>query len=254
MNRNGAGPEFTKKKFLSLPPERRHKKCADLLKRAYEDLLSGKDIQSILEYYHTLDDWMAGPGTLLPDPTSLSDRYHLHLHEARSFLREHNLLPRVTKDDRDNSEEILPISIYLDNIRSAHNVGSILRTVEAMALGKIFFSPNTPFIDNKQVRDASMGMHLHVECIKTDSIEALPKPIIAMETSPDAVSIYEYIFPESFTLIMGNEEYGCSENTMKAADELITIPLRGRKNSLNVANAFSIAAYEIARQRKGICL
>ena len=54
--------------------------------------------------------------------------------------------------------------------------------------------------------------------------------------------------PESFTLILGNEEYGLSDEWLEACDHIVTIPMYGFKNSLNVASAYSIAAYEIRRQ------
>lgn len=70
-----------------------------------------------------------------------------------------------------------------------------------------------------------------------------------METAAEAIPITDFEFPETFTLVIGNEEYGCSDAILAQADYVIKIPLRGRKNSLNVANAFAIAAAEISRQR-----
>lgn len=180
---------------------------------------------------------------------SISDRYHWHLQKGGIFKKEHNLLPRIRKGDLSRAQEPWPIAIYLDHIRSAHNVGSIVRTVEAFSLGQITFSSQTPFATHKQVKDTAMGSLEWVACVQNDDLSLLPRPIIILETSPDALSLYEFIFPSSFTLAVGNEEYGCSEEVLKAADIVIEIPLRGHKNSLNVANAFAIAASEISRQR-----
>jgi tRNA G18 (ribose-2'-O)-methylase SpoU len=58
----------------------------------------------------------------------------------------------------------------------------------------------------------------------------------------------DFIFPASFTLILGNEEYGISNESLKLADYIVEIPLFGAKNSLNVACAFAIAASQIRRQ------
>ena len=156
----------------------------------------------------------------------------------------------MKKGDKEiNTQEILPIAIYLDNLRSAHNVGSIIRTAEAMSLGTIHFSNKTPFIDQKQVQDTSMRTHEWIACKAGTLLSELPRPILLLETSAQAVPITDYIFPEVFTLIVGNEEYGCSDEALQLADIAIEIPLSGRKNSLNVANAFAIAAYEIRKQR-----
>jgi tRNA G18 (ribose-2'-O)-methylase SpoU len=148
------------------------------------------------------------------------------------------------------SEEAWPIAIYLDNLRSAHNVGSVIRTVEALAIGSLYFSCQTPFITHQQVQNTAMGSTQWVSCYQGVDLSSLPRPIVVLETSPEALSLYEFIFPSSFTLVIGNEEYGCSDETLKLADYLVEIPLRGCKNSLNVANAFAIAAGEISRQKR----
>lgn len=239
---------FTKSKFLSLPIERQHKKCAELLRQYYKVPDNG-----ILSNYNEIQEWIGGD--LLDEPTqkTVCDKFHGHLKKAQVNLAEHNLLPTVRQGDKEVChQQTLPIAIYLDNIRSAHNVGSILRTAEAFRLGSVYFSGMTPFIDHPQVQNTSMGTYEWITCSREKSIEQLPRPIIAIETSDHAQSIYEFIFPESFTLVMGNEEYGCSDSTLGQADFLLEIPLRGRKNSLNVANSFAIVAGEIVKQKMRI--
>jgi tRNA G18 (ribose-2'-O)-methylase SpoU len=241
---------FTKPKFMGLPNKQQHKKCASMLRYAYDLILSKQSGQHVIDHYNDLQEWMDGTPLKTDDLKQISNRYHEHLREAEVSFREHNLLPRLSNTDKEQGEESWPIAIYLDHIRSAHNVGSILRTVEGLRLGTVYLSDQTPAPDHKQVQDASMGAHEHVPCFTTNDIHSLPRPLVVMETSPEAIPIHEYIFPESFTLVLGNEEYGCSEELLAQADHLITIPMRGRKNSLNVANAFSMAAQEIVRQRQ----
>lgn len=241
--------DFTEKKFLQLPLERQHKKCAELIRHLYEGILTQQDIQSDAALYHQLSVWMQEPPLSIVSLQTLADRYHWHLQRAKVSKKEHHLLPSVRQGDRLQSEETWPIAIYLDHLRSAHNVGSILRTVEALALGTVYFSESTPFIDHKQVQDTSMGAYQWVSCQKGVPLFTLANPIIALETSENAIPLYEFIFPDVFTLVVGNEEYGCSENTLAQADYVLEIPLRGRKNSLNVANAFAMVASEIQRQK-----
>jgi len=239
---------FTKHKFLDLPFERRHKKCAELLRIIFDLLLSKNSIEEPLQHYQQMQKWMEASELQNTDLKTIADRYHEHLKQAKFHLKEHSLLT-IRKGDSEQAQEPWPIAIYLDNLRSAHNVGSIIRTTEALSLGQLYFSSETPFIDNKQVQDAAMGTHEWVKCSAQANLNALPKPIVALETSPQAISLHDFIFPDSFTLVVGNEEYGCSDAALKQTDFLIEIPLRGRKNSLNVANAFAIAAVEIQRQR-----
>lgn len=242
--------DFTFRKFLSMPLERQHKNCAELIRVIYEKMAVNVPIEEDLLLYRQLLIWMKEPALAVVTSKTLADQYHYHLKLAGSQHKEHGLLPHVRKKDREQAKELLPIAIYLDQIRSAHNVGSIVRTVEAFALGTLYFSKNTPYIDHKQVRDTAMGTDEWVICQQVSSLESLPRPIIALETSDDAISIYDFSFPEKFTLVVGNEEYGCSDEILEIADVIVEIPLRGRKNSLNVANAFAIAASEIVRQMK----
>lgn len=240
---------FTKRKFLSLDLKQRHKKCAELLRSYYELLLKKEPIsEERHSYYNTLLDWMK----LNPcEPfylQSLSDRYHYHLESAGLRLKEHNLLPSIRTGDRTAKLPFGPCSIYLDHVRSAYNVGSILRTCEALRIGSVHFSSRTPFIDNEKVQRTAMGAAELVPCRAAASLDNLPRPIIALDTSDEAIPLSSFLFPQEFTLILGNEEYGVSKESLSKADFLLEIPMYGGKNSLNVACAFAIAAAEIRRQ------
>jgi tRNA G18 (ribose-2'-O)-methylase SpoU len=237
--------QFTKRKFLSLDLKQRHKKCAEQLRICYERLRQNEE-PDFSEY----DAWIAWM-KLLPfrysDKKALADRYHWHLQEAGLFLKEHNLLPFVRKLDRAPKTDFLPNAIYLDNVRSAYNVGSILRTVEALRIGTVYFSEKTPFIDNEKVQRTAMGAAEIVPVQRGTLLSALPRPLIALETSDEGYTLEDFTFPDRFTLILGNEEYGVSDESLMLADELVQIPLCGMKNSLNVACAFAIAAAKIRR-------
>jgi len=243
--------DFTKRKFLAFPSEMQHKKCAEILRSAYSLTLEGNNAIPLLESYHEIARWMEFPPVAVINLKSISDRYHEHLKLALTKHKEHNLLPAVRRGDRIQAEAAWPLAVYFDQIRSAHNVGSIIRTMEAFSMGKAYFSKNTPFANEKQVQDSAMGACQWVECNDTVPLESLPRPLIALETSSSAIPLFDFIFPEVFTLIVGNEEYGCSDHSLMLADILVEIPMRGHKNSLNVANAFAIAAAEIYRQRHG---
>ena len=144
----------------------------------------------------------------------------------------------------------MPAAIYLDNVRSAYNVGSILRTAEALRIGAVYFSEKTPFIDNEKVQRTAMGAAEIVPVHRGIPLSSLPRPLIALDTSDEATPVSEFLFPSAFTLILGNEEYGISDEALMLADHLIEIPLLGAKNSLNVACAFAIAAAAIRRDSK----
>lgn len=232
---------FTKRKFLNLDPLSRHKKCAEELRALYPGSYSSPDYLSFLS-------WMKLNLPPLSSPEHLADRYHWHLAQAALSLKEHNLLPHLRTGDRPSSTPFLPIAIYLDKLRSAYNVGSILRTMEALRIGSLHFSPASPFISNEKVQKTAMGTHAIVPCFASTPLSTLPRPLIALDTSSFAIPLRDFTFPPSFTLILGNEEYGVSAETLSQVDHLVEIPLFGQKNSLNVAAAFAIAASEIDRQ------
>jgi tRNA G18 (ribose-2'-O)-methylase SpoU len=183
--------DFTVRKFSSLPVARQHKKCAELIRRLYEKALKQEKTEHELALYNQLMQWMQLPSLEKPETQQLSDRYHTHLKQAGLSKKEHHLLPSIRKGDRKEGNPAWPIDIYLDRLRSAHNVGSILRTVEALALGDVYFSADTPFIDHKQVQDTAMGTHEWVQCHRGVELQQLRKPILIMETSPEAVSLYD---------------------------------------------------------------
>lgn len=232
---------FTKRKFLQLDGPQRHKKCAELLRKCFEEKTTD------FEYYNVLLEWMHFNPYVYQDLKTLADRYHWHLQQAGLSLKEHNLLPALRTGDRIAKLDFPNVAIYLDHVRSAYNVGSILRTTEALRIGKVYFSEKTPFIDNEKVQRTAMGAAALVPCFQNVNLSSLPRPIIALDTSDAAIPLEEFVFPEVFTLILGNEEYGISNDALKEADHLIEIPLFGAKNSLNVACAFAIAAAKIRK-------
>lgn len=235
---------LTEGEFLQFSDRVRHKKAAQLLK-AYFDFRDPRH----LSLYRRIESWLLLPLLEENDFPKFSDRYHFHLGKAGISWKEHNFLTsEIRKADKPSGVPYLPISIYLDNLRSAFNAGSILRTTEAFRLGTVCFAKLTPFIDNPKVQKTSMGTFDKVPCLQNAALTDLPRPLIALETYAGALSIFEFTFPKSFTLLLGNEEYGLSEESLNLKDEIVQIPLYGFKNSLNVASAFAIAAGVISHQ------
>ncbi len=219
---------------------KKHKQAAELLREAYLD-------QNKFPSYQEIESELSLP-KITYTAEALSDRYHEHLRIATISLKEHSFLPNISHLDSLSNEPFLPIDIYLDNLRSAHNVGSIIRTTEAFRLGEIHFSEKTPSSHHPKIAKSSMGTASLVPFHQNSPLSALKEPLICLETHENAISIYDFNFPKSFTLLVGNEEYGLSKAALDRADAVIKIPLFGSKNSLNVANAFAIAASEIRRQ------
>lgn len=242
MPKDPVAPLFSKDKFLSLPHERRHKKLATMLKSAYLQMLKGESAEELIVNYRRCASYANEVDLPIKSLKDISDAFHFHASQAGWNLREDSLLPTPQKMDRDTALPKLPLYAYLDNLRSAFNTGSIIRSAECFGFSKVFLGGATPSPECSQVKKAAMGTDSWIDWESHASIESLPRPLIVLETVEDSPAIFDFPFPASFTLAVGNEEYGCSDLLLKEADFFVTIPLRGRKNSLNVANAFAIAA------------
>lgn len=238
---------FEQKKFESLNLKQQHKKCAELLRHVF-----ATQDEKPLTSYQKMIQWMGLDLAMPCTQEELASRFHFHREKAGISFKEHNLLqnPKVTTFDKASGQEFLPIDIFLDELRSTHNIGSIIRTTEAFRLGRLFFSSNMAAPCHTQVQKTSMGAASWVECTQNKPLASLKRPIIVLETIKEAQPYYDFQFPDSFTLVVGNEELGCSKASLAIADFYIQIPLWGRKNSLNVATAFAIVAAEIVKQKR----
>jgi tRNA G18 (ribose-2'-O)-methylase SpoU len=74
--------------------------------------------------------------------------------------------------------------------------------------------------------------------------------LVALETASDAVDLYQMQWPEKCALLVGNERFGLGAEALREADAVCRIPMLGQKNSLNVASALAIAAFERRRAER----
>lgn len=141
-------------------------------------------------------------------------------------------------------------------------MGSIFRTADAAGVEKIYLCGITPGpVDvfgkpRQQLTKVSLAAEKYVkwEHYKSTSrlIDKLKKDgykIFAIEQSKKSVPYYKipksYILYSKFCLVLGNEIKGLPASILKRADKILEIPMRGKKESLNVAVAFGIVAFHI---------
>lgn len=140
---------------------------------------------------------------------------------------------------------ILPVQVYLEDIRSPFNVGSIFRTSESFGVSHIYISENTPRPDHKRALKTARGC---VDVIPW-GIASLPdiaseQGIFALECGGTPLHLFR--FPRKGIVLIGSEELGLSPEALKMARNgygCISIPLAGAKRSLNVSVAFGILMY-----------
>jgi tRNA G18 (ribose-2'-O)-methylase SpoU len=154
----------------------------------------------------------------------------------------------------------MDLVVALENIRSAHNVGSVFRTADAVGVKKIFLCGVTPAPIDKfgrpvsDIKKVALGAEKNILWEKADSATSLIKKlkkqgyfIIALE---QAVSSIDYRLAKTpkempVALIIGSETDGVSKPVLKLADAIMEIPMIGKKESLNVSVAFGVAAYAL---------
>ena len=144
------------------------------------------------------------------------------------------------------------VYLILHNIRSAYNVGSIFRTADAAGVAKIYLGGYTPTPQEEKVIKTSLGAEKSVAWEKVFStwrlIEKLKSDgmkVVALEQSKTSRD-YRHLKPKfPLAIIVGNEVNGLSSNILKRADSVWHIPMRGKKESLNVSVAAGIFLYKI---------
>lgn len=148
------------------------------------------------------------------------------------------------------------IHLILDNIRSAHNVGSIFRTAETIGVSKIYCIGTTPTPTDrfgrkrKDLEKVSLGAedlvpweHLKTAARLIGSLKKKGFQTIAVEQSRDSINYRKIKIREKSAIVFGNEVGGVSKNILKLADEIAEIPLKGKKESLNVSVAAGISLF-----------
>lgn len=163
-----------------------------------------------------------------------------------------------TESERPLPRPRMPLTVVLDNLRSAFNVGSVFRTAECLRVAKLQLCGYTALPEaggSGHTGRAAMGADVHVpweHCEKTsDAVKALRAqgiPVYALETVEGAASVHSFNFPQPCAFLLGNERHGIEADLLSLCTAPVRIPCHGVKNSLNVAVAFAISAYEVARQ------
>ncbi len=150
----------------------------------------------------------------------------------------------------------MEIHIILDNIRSAFNVGSIFRSADgAGSVKKIYLCGITTEINNPKLDKTALGAtemipsdHYDTTEDAIDEIKEMGIPLYAVELTEDAQHFQKIEYPNKIAILLGHEKRGVDENLLRRVDKKIYIPMRGLKESLNVANCASIILYEITRE------
>ncbi|MDB5184596.1 MAG: hypothetical protein JWN38_404 [Candidatus Saccharibacteria bacterium] len=150
------------------------------------------------------------------------------------------------------------------NLRSTHNVGSLLRTAEGLGVRHVYLTGYTPYPAapadarlphlaqkmDRAISKTALGAEKTQAWTHDDSIfevlETLRAEnyiIAAIEQTPNAIKLPDYRPPRKLALIVGREVEGIEPEVLSVCDEAVEIPMFGKKESFNVVQAAAMALY-----------
>ncbi len=147
-----------------------------------------------------------------------------------------------------------PLEALLDNIRSAYNVGSMLRTADGAGLGRLHLCGITATPEHPGVGKTALGSEDAVPWAAypnaldaADGLQARGCRLWALESGAEAGSLYDVeSLPDApLVLVVGNELAGVDPALLARCERVLSIPMEGVKGSLNAAVAFGIAVYHL---------
>jgi tRNA G18 (ribose-2'-O)-methylase SpoU len=158
------------------------------------------------------------------------------------------------------------IILVIHDIRSCHNVGSLLRTAEGLGVAQVYLTGYTPYptTDNdtrlphihqkltQQIHKTALGAEVsqpwqHVDNVfeVLDQLSLSGYKLVALEQSNDSVPLNSYKGGDKTALILGREVEGIDADVLARADATVEIPMYGDKESFNVVQAAAMALYQL---------
>lgn len=149
------------------------------------------------------------------------------------------------------------ILLILDRIQDPQNFGAIIRTAECVGVQGIIIPEHESVEVNETVISISSGAVFHVKIIKVPNLNNALKylkkrGVWIIATQPNATTYYYDIDyrKHPFAVIIGNEGEGIRHGILKESDFVVSIPMRGRVNSLNASVSTGIILFRIAETKK----
>ena len=149
-------------------------------------------------------------------------------------------------------------AVVLDNIRSAHNVGSVLRTADAFRADKVYLCGITPIPPMPEIHKVALGAEFSVDwehCSRTlDAVEKLHADgwtVLCVEQAVGSVSL-ESFDPDparKYALVFGSEVGGVDQAVVEASDGVLEIPQFGTKHSLNISVSAGVVLWHFTLKR-----
>ena len=175
------------------------------------------------------------------------------LGQTRTVLKKEMGTGTIPENSRETGKNY---SVLLDNIRSAWNVGSILRSADGFGFKHAYLCGITPTPEQEAVKKTALGAENFVTwsphkdaVLLVQGLKLEGWRIVALEEDERAISISHFAGagPSQPVLLMaGSEVTGVDPGLLGLADDIYYIPMHGQKRSFNVAVAFGVAGFSLA--------
>lgn len=160
------------------------------------------------------------------------------------------------------------VILVIHNVRSCHNVGSMLRTADGLGVSKVYFSgyspyplrkkdPRLPHIAAKaaaQISKTALGAERSVAWAVEPDFSKLAQRLkddkwqmVALEQTSGAKALKDWSPTGKVALVVGAEVGGLDKSVLKLCDEAVYIPMKGSKESFNVSVAAAISLWQLLR-------
>jgi len=147
------------------------------------------------------------------------------------------------------------LTVVMDNVQKPHNMAAILRTCESIGIFRAHIITPEKLHYHKPKSAAGVLRWINIERHQQqqNAFEKLKRQgfrLVAAHPTHDATPFREYDYTQPTAIIMGTEHTGLTDEALAGADELITIPMQGLVQSLNVSVSAALILYEAQRQRE----
>lgn len=208
-----------------------------------------------MQVFETTADFIQGRGVCPTCRQPMSARDLAIIEETERQYRKRQASGTTCGDDGAN---LLPgqVTALIEDVRSLWNVGSIFRTADGAGISGIYLTGITGCPPRNEIKKVSLGAedtvrwqyHWNTLCVLRQ-LKAAGVFLLGLERTSGSVPLNEFVSTRStaqrLCIIVGNEVTGLSQETLSVCDVICDLPMRGSKESLNVAVAFGIAAYSL---------
>ena len=165
-------------------------------------------------------------------------------------------LGRISADEYRTSRPESGVVLVLDNIRSAHNVGSAFRTADAFGVDKVYLGGICPVPPSPELRKVALGAEEVVPFEQVQDVVALVGrlkadgyTVVAVEQTVNSVKLDTFRRKPGtkYALVFGNEVAGVQQEVVDACDFSLEIPQQGTKHSLNVSVSVGVVLWSLVQ-------